>query len=60
VKFSSVRGVTSQFDALVVFYEKLTGIKVTHLAPGFAQLRLEGCTLAISNEEIIKKVNGEP
>ena len=28
------------------------------LAPGFAEVRLEGCTLAISSEEIINRVNG--
>ena len=58
MKFASVRVVTSQFDALVEFYAKLTGVVPARLASGFAEVRLEGCTLAISSEEIINRVNG--
>ena len=58
MKFASVRVVTAQFDALVHFYATLTQIAPTQLAPGFAEIRLEGCTLAISSEEIINRVNG--
>ncbi|WP_423065666.1 VOC family protein [Devosia sp. CN2-171] len=60
MKFASVRVVTDQFDfdALVDFYARLTGVRPTRLAPGFGEIRLEGCTLAISSREIIERVNG--
>ena len=58
MKFASVRVVTDQFDALVGYYAKLTDTQPTRLAPGFAEIRLEGCTLAISSREIIERVNG--
>jgi uncharacterized glyoxalase superfamily protein PhnB len=58
MKFASVRVVTAQFDTLVEFYSRLTEIAPTHLAPGFAEIRLPGATLAISGEEIINRVNG--
>jgi len=58
MRFASVRVVTSQFDRLVAFYSSLTGVEPNHLAPGFAEVRLDGCTLAISAEELIKKFNG--
>jgi predicted enzyme related to lactoylglutathione lyase len=58
MKFASVRVVAREFDRLVGFYAKLTGIEPTHLAPGFAEIRLSGCTLAISAEALIQKLNG--
>ncbi|MDV3252286.1 VOC family protein [Devosia sp. BK] len=58
MRFASVRVVTNDVDALKAFYSKLTGIAPTDLAPGFAEIRFEGCTLAISITEIIDKVNG--
>ena len=58
MKFASVRVVTDQFDTLVAFYSSLTGTEPTRLAPGFAEIRLDGCTLAISSREIIERVNG--
>lgn len=58
MKLSSVRVVTDQFDTLVAFYAALTDVQPTNLAPGFAEVRLEGCTLAISSREIIERVNG--
>jgi len=58
MRFASVRVVTDRFDALVDFYAELTGVAPVRLAPGFAELRLDGCTLAISSEEIINRVNG--
>ena len=58
MKFASVRVVTDQFDVLVDFYAALTGVQPTRLAPGFAEIRLEGCTLAISSREIVERVNG--
>jgi len=59
MKFASVRVVTDQFDTLVQFYARLTGVSPTHLAPGFAQVRLEGCTLAISSREVLERVSGD-
>jgi uncharacterized glyoxalase superfamily protein PhnB len=58
VKFASVRVVTDQFDPLVEFYARLTDVEPTRLAPGFAEIRLDGCTLAISSRDIIERVNG--
>jgi len=58
MKFASVRVVTDQFDTLVTFYASLTGLEPARLAPGFAEIRLEGCTLAISSRQIIERVNG--
>jgi len=58
MKFASVRVVTEDFERLVGFYERLTGVQATHRAPGFAEVRLDGCTLAISSRAIIDQVNG--
>jgi uncharacterized glyoxalase superfamily protein PhnB len=58
VKFASVRVVTDQLDPLVEFYARLTDVEPTRLAPGFAEIRLDGCTLAISSRDIIERVNG--
>lgn len=58
MKFASVRVVTDQFDTLVDFYARLAGVEPLRRAPGFAEIPLEGCTLAISSREIIDKVNG--
>jgi uncharacterized glyoxalase superfamily protein PhnB len=58
MKFASVRVVTDRFDALVAFYAQLTSVAPVHLAPGFAEIRLAGATLAVSSEEIIRRVNG--
>ena len=58
MKFASVRVVTNQFDVLVDFYATLTGVQPARLAPGFAEIRLDGCALAISSREIIERVNG--
>ena len=58
MKFVSIRVVTGDVTALKVFYAALTGVDPTDLAPGFAEIRLDGCTLAISSEDIINKLNG--
>ena len=57
MRFASVRVVTNDVDALKAFYSRLTGIAPTDLAPGFSEIRLEGCTLAISSTDIINRVN---
>ena len=58
MKFASIRVVTGDVTALKAFYAALTGVDPTDLAPGFAEIRLDGCTLAISSEDIINKLNG--
>jgi len=57
VKFASVRLVTQQFEALVAFYARLSGTEATRLADGFAEIRLEGATLAISEEHLVQRFN---
>jgi uncharacterized glyoxalase superfamily protein PhnB len=58
MQFASVRVATDQFDTLVAFCADLTGVEPTRLAPGFAELRLPGCTLAISHRDLIDRLNG--
>lgn len=57
MKFASVRLVTQQFEALLSFYSLLSGTAATRLADGFAEVRLEGVTLAISEERLVKLFN---
>ncbi len=57
MKFSSVRLVTRSFESLVSFYARLAGIEATRLADGFAELRLDGATLAISEQHLIERFN---
>ncbi|KHK55925.1 glyoxalase [Ralstonia sp. A12] len=57
MKFASVRVVTPDVDRLVMFYQKLSGIDAVRLADGFAEVRFECATLAISSERLIKLFN---
>lgn len=57
MKFASVRLVTQQFEVLVAFYARLSGTEATRLADGFAEIRLEGATLAISEEHLVQRFN---
>ncbi|WP_211472805.1 VOC family protein [Collimonas humicola] len=57
MKFASVRLVTNEFERLVVFYQKLSGVEPLHLADGFAEMRFEGVVLAISSEHLIQLYN---
>lgn len=57
MKFASVHLVTQQFEALLSFYSLLSGTAATRLADGFAEVRLEGVTLAISEERLVKLFN---
>lgn len=57
MKFASVRLVTQQFEALLAFYSRLSGTAATRLADGFAEVRLEGATLAISEERLVQLFN---
>jgi uncharacterized glyoxalase superfamily protein PhnB len=57
MKFASVRVVTRDVERLVEFYQRLSGIEAVRLADGFAEMRFEGATLAISAEHLIKLFN---
>ena len=57
MKFASVRLVTQQFEALLAFYSRLSGTTATRLADGFAEVRLEGAMLAISEERLVQLFN---
>jgi len=57
MKFASVRVVTRDLDGLVEFYQRLCGIEAIRPADGFAEMRFEGATLAISAEHLIKRFN---
>jgi len=57
MKFASVRLVTREFETLVSFYALLSGAEPMRLADGFAELRLDGATLAISEERLVRLFN---
>ncbi|RKE36990.1 glyoxalase-like protein [Paraburkholderia sp. BL23I1N1] len=57
MKFASVRVVTRDIDGLVEFYQRLSGIEAVRPADGFAEMRFDGATLAISSEHLIKLFN---
>ena len=57
MQFSSVRLVTNAFDSLVSFYVELSGCEATRLADGFAEVRLDGATLAITEERLVQRFN---
>lgn len=57
MKFASVRVVTGDVERLVDFYQRLSGLEAVRLADGFAEMRFEGLTLAISAEHLIKRFN---
>jgi len=57
MKFASVRLVTREFEALVSFHALLSGVEPMRLADGFAELRLDGATLAISEERLVRLYN---
>ncbi|MRW90463.1 VOC family protein [Duganella sp. FT80W] len=58
MKFSSVRLVTEQFEAVLAFYQNLSGVAPVRLADGFAELRQDGATLAISSQQLVARFNG--
>ena len=57
MKFASVRLVTNEFERLVAFYQKLSGIEPMRLADGFAEVRFDGVVLAITSEHLIRLFN---
>lgn len=46
---ASVRIITGDLATMVDFYEQVTGVPSTWLAPVFAELRLPSCTLALGD-----------
>ena len=58
MKFASVRLVTNEFETLVSFYSLLSATEATRLADGFAEVRLDGATIAISEERLVRLYNG--
>ena len=57
MKFASIRLVTEQFEALLAFYQQLSGIEPVRLAEGFAEVRFEGAVLAISSQQLVARFN---
>jgi len=57
MKFASIRVVTRDIDGLVEFYQRLSGIEAVRPADGFAEMRFEGATLAMSSEHLIELFN---
>jgi uncharacterized glyoxalase superfamily protein PhnB len=49
--------VTNDLERLIAFYQQLTGVDATRLAPEFAEVRLAGAVLAISTERMVKQHN---
>jgi len=53
MKFASTRLIARDIQAVVGFYEKLTGLKAEWLAPVFAEIVTSGATLAIGSAETV-------
>jgi catechol 2,3-dioxygenase-like lactoylglutathione lyase family enzyme len=53
----SVRIITDNLDAMVEFYEKVTGIAADRPAPVFAELRYRSCTLALGHTSTAELFN---
>ena len=49
MEFASVRLITDDVDALVDFYESVTGVTAERPVPVFAELRFPSCTLALGH-----------
>lgn len=57
MKFASIRLVTEQFEPLLAFYQKISGIEPVRLADGFAEVRFDGAVLAISSQALVARFN---
>ena len=53
MQLAATRIITDDVDALVNFYEKVTGIEVHRLHPLFAELRTPAGTVAISSAQTV-------
>jgi len=58
MSFASIRIITADLDALVAFYERVTGQQAERPAPVFAQFRGPGATLAIASTDTVAMLNG--
>jgi predicted enzyme related to lactoylglutathione lyase len=54
---ASVRIITDDLDAMVEFYEKVTGISADRIAPVFAELRYPSSTLALGHTKTAELFN---
>jgi catechol 2,3-dioxygenase-like lactoylglutathione lyase family enzyme len=54
---ASVRIITDNLDAMVEFYEKVTGIAADRPAPVFAELHYPSCTLALGHTSTAELFN---
>ncbi|SHN07622.1 Glyoxalase-like domain-containing protein [Duganella sacchari] len=59
MKFASIRLVTAQFEPLLAFYQKISGIDPVRLADGFAEVRFDGAVLAISSQALVARFNAD-
>lgn len=57
MKFASIRVATRNLEGLIAFYQQLSDLEATRLADGFAEIRFEGATLALSAEQLIERFN---
>ncbi|HVZ33203.1 MAG TPA: VOC family protein [Polyangiaceae bacterium] len=57
MKLASIRLITNDLERLVSFYELITSVAATRLAPEFAEVRLETAVLAIGTERTVKLFN---
>ena len=58
--FVSVRIITDNLDAMVEFYEKVTGFTADRPAPVFAELHYRSCTLALGHTSTTARFNNGP
>lgn len=57
MKLASIRLVTQRLDALVGFYEMLTGVAAVRASEDFAEIRVPGAVLAICTERAVQRFN---
>jgi catechol 2,3-dioxygenase-like lactoylglutathione lyase family enzyme len=55
---TSIRIITGQVEALVEFYEKVTGMSVVRYTPDFVELQTDGATLAIGSTNTLQFFGG--
>ncbi|MGY4644347.1 VOC family protein [Cellulomonas sp. URHB0016] len=53
MQLAATRIITDDVDALVAFYERVTGVAAVRLHPLFAELRTESATLAIASSATV-------
>ena len=54
MQLTATRIITDDVDALVAFYEKVTGVAAVRLHPLFAELRTDSGTLAIASSATVR------